>query len=354
MNALVVIDTLTPAVFSEPGGIDALLSKLETDVRAVKTDVATKAGRTAIASLAFKVARSKTALDAMGKELGDGHYKSWKAICSERTRIEARLDALRDEVRKPLDDYEAAEDARIAGHQGALQSILDLAAFDSEFPASGAVIRSLAELDTLPARDWQEFAREAEVARLQTFEKLTALKDASLTREAEAAEIERARLEQLAVAQKERDDAIAAEAAARATLAAEAKARLDRENLERDRLAAIAKTAQAERETALAAERAETARVETAARVERERIAAAAQAEADRLAAIDAERRRVANIEAAERAETERREADAAHKKAVHTEVLDALITAGLTIEQGAIVITAIVTQKIPYVKLEY
>lgn len=343
MNAIVVIDTLTPAVFSEPGGIDALLSNLETKVRAVKTDISTKSGREAVASLAYQVVRSRTALDEMGKKLGETHYKSWKAICSERTRIETRLDALRDEVRKPLDDYEAAESGRIAGHQGAIQAIIDLGTFSAESPDSGSIARRLNALDSLPARDWQEFDREAEVARLQTFAKLTALKKSALQREAEDAELERLRIEHADRERQEREDLIASAAAERARLEAEANAAAEIERAERERLAAVARADQAERETALAAERAE-----------RDRIAAVARAEQQRSAAIETERQRVAAIEAAEAAETQRREADKAHRKTINSKALAAFVEAGLTTEQGIIAITAIVTGKIPAIKITY
>ena len=69
MNALVTIDTLTPATVFVPGGVEAIVSKLETEVRSIKTDISTDAGRKEIASIAYKVARSKTALDDMGKNL---------------------------------------------------------------------------------------------------------------------------------------------------------------------------------------------------------------------------------------------------------------------------------------------
>jgi hypothetical protein len=44
MNALVTIDTLTPEVVFAPGGVEAIISKLETEVRAVKTDMSSDEG----------------------------------------------------------------------------------------------------------------------------------------------------------------------------------------------------------------------------------------------------------------------------------------------------------------------
>ena len=72
---LVALRVLTPAVVFVPGGVDKIIGQIEAEVRAVKTDISTKAGREAIGSLAYKVARSKTALDDMGKALA----ADWKA-----------------------------------------------------------------------------------------------------------------------------------------------------------------------------------------------------------------------------------------------------------------------------------
>lgn len=48
---------------------DAVLLQIEKQARAIVPDVSTATGRKAIASVAAKVARSKTALDEMGKNL---------------------------------------------------------------------------------------------------------------------------------------------------------------------------------------------------------------------------------------------------------------------------------------------
>ena len=52
--------------------IDPLLSRIEAEVRAHAPDTTTNKGREAIASLAYKVSRSKTALDgADGERIAD-------------------------------------------------------------------------------------------------------------------------------------------------------------------------------------------------------------------------------------------------------------------------------------------
>src|ERR1700676_4896268 len=104
MNALVIIDTdaLTPATVFAPGGVEGILSKIETEVRAIDRDISTPDGRENVKSLAYKVARSKTALDEMGKELVSGIKTQAATIDAERRTIRDRLDALKEEVRGPL------------------------------------------------------------------------------------------------------------------------------------------------------------------------------------------------------------------------------------------------------------
>ena len=65
------------AIFTAPGGVDAVIARLERDARAAaaELDISTPRGRKEIASLAYKVARSKTALDTTGRS-GTGLTRS--------------------------------------------------------------------------------------------------------------------------------------------------------------------------------------------------------------------------------------------------------------------------------------
>lgn len=352
MNALVVIETLTPAVYSEPNGIEILLSNLEAKVRAVPTDISTPAGRTAIKSLAHQVSRSKTALDDMGKDLVAGLKKQTGAVDAERKKVRDRLDALRDEIRGPVDEYEAAEKKRTEDHEAAVQSMLALLKFDTDTPA--AIANRIADLAALYNREWQEFASRAKAIHGTAFAGLTAKREVAIKRETEESELARLRASQAAREQKEREDRIAAEAAAKATHDAEAKAAREAQEAaaraaeaqrraDKDRADAVARAEQVERDAKAAAEKAE-----------QDRKSAAAKAERDRLAAIEAERQRVADAEATQAAETARREADKAHRKTVNSEALAALVAAGLTVEQGIVAITAIVRGSIPHIRILY
>jgi hypothetical protein len=397
---LVVVEKLTPAAVFAPGGVQDILDRIAREVRSTHTDISTKAGRDAVASLAYKVARSKTALDKMGKDLGQTHYDSWKAITAERSRIEKELDALRDEARKPLTDWENAEKDRISGHESALIAIEDLARFDFA-PSLADIEFRLDAFLSLPPREWQEFAQRAAGITAATTDALTRMHQEAVKRDADAAELVRLRAEQVAREQKERDDRIAAEAADRARAEAEAKAareaaeaaakaeverkRVEQEKAdavaraekaEADRNAAAAKAEQDAKDAAEAAERerqeiqrkaaaeataadervkaAEDARVKQAEQAERDKKAAAEAAERDRLAAIEDERKRVADEAARAAAETAKREANTKHLAKINNEVLAALAARSVDPDLGKTIIAAIARGEIPHTKISY
>jgi colicin import membrane protein len=354
MNALVVIDTLTPAVYSEPGGIDALLSKLETDVRAIDTDISTPHGRSAIKSLAFKVTRSKTALDDMGKALVADLKKQTGAVDAERRKIRDRLDALAEEVRKPLTDWENIEKDRVAGHEAAIAAMMGISTGASSSEAPAAIQARIDQLAEINNREWQEFGKQATVTHATSFADLERKLAAAAKRETDAADLARLRIEQAAREQKEREARIAADAAAKATRDAEAKAARDAQEAV-ERAAAEQQRSERERQDAIAkAEEAERARVAAIAKAEQDKKAAAIKAKRDREAAVEAERRRVESARAAEEADAARREADEQHKVKVHTEAALALMNAGLSKDDAKSAVIAIASGAVPRIRLSY
>ena len=96
------IPAIVPAEFFKPNGADAVLSALKTEVRKVAAtlDISTPGGREAIASLAYKVARSKTALDEQGKELVGAIKKQSGEIDAERKRVAAQKKSEAEEAEK--------------------------------------------------------------------------------------------------------------------------------------------------------------------------------------------------------------------------------------------------------------
>ena len=94
------------------GGISPIIDKIKQAALAHVPDMHTDKGRKEIASLAHKVSKSKALLDSMGKDLADNLNAQLKPINAERKKCRDELDALRDEIRQPLTDYEQAEEEK--------------------------------------------------------------------------------------------------------------------------------------------------------------------------------------------------------------------------------------------------
>ena len=104
-------------------GIDLLIKRVR-EAAILVPDLSTGKSRQEIASMSGKVSSSKVVLEKLGKGLVDGEkeliaarLKRIDGINASRNKIKTELDALRDEVRAPLTQWEkdqAAEKARIA------------------------------------------------------------------------------------------------------------------------------------------------------------------------------------------------------------------------------------------------
>src|SRR5471030_1783643 len=115
-------------VFTAPDEIEAILLKVEQEVSSFVPDVSTKKGRDAIGSLGLKIARTKTYLDGLGKDLVDEYKEIPKKIDANRKTVRDRLDDLKSKILKPRDEWEAeqerirlAEEARKAAEALALK-----------------------------------------------------------------------------------------------------------------------------------------------------------------------------------------------------------------------------------------
>lgn len=362
MNELAILEpkALVAADVFAPGGVQALLDRIEREVRSVRADISTASGRDQIRSLAYKVARSKTALDAMGKALTDEWRSRTDAVNAERRAIRDRLDALAEDVRRPLTAWEQAEKDRVAGHERALAEMVEAPGYGATETAAEIELR-LSYLRSYPARDWREFAQRAADTLAAEIERTERLLAAARKREAEAAELARLRAEaeerarqEAARAQAEREARIAAEAAERARVQAEERAayaaRAAAEQAEAERRAVERQRREAEERAA----RAEAEAAAAARRIEAERAAAEERAERDRAAAVEAERRRVAQAEEAARQAEAARAADRAHRGRINKAAADALVGIGLTDEWARQVVTAIVAGNVPAVSIRY
>lgn len=209
------------SVFTE-NGLDAILSRVESEVLSVLTDISTPAGRKEIASLAYKVAQTKTHLDDLGKDLVAEQKKKIASVDIERKRARDFLDALKDRVRKPLTDWEEAEQKRIDESEAAILEIFNAAshAEESVQEIEGRILR----VNAVYQRDWREFAERAKLMMDVSVKELHEKLAARIKYDAEQMELARLRQEEAERKQRERGAEIAAEAAKRATAEAEAKA----------------------------------------------------------------------------------------------------------------------------------
>lgn len=418
-QALAVVDNTVTGVtvFANAQGVDDILAKVRKEIDATPRDISTPAGRAAIKSLARKIARTKTGLDDLGKDLVAERKREINTVDAERRRLWDELEALQKDVRKPLDDYEASEKTRTDGHEAALTAIANVAVFLEVEPTSDELRSALVKLDTMRAdgRAWQEFQARADLAFADAFRSLNSKLTITAQREKEKAELEEFRRQEAERTQKQREqeqrdreEAIAREAADKARRAAEEKAereaqaerdriaaeaaererlagierdRLAAEVAERERLAAIERErfaeaarqtqerlqreAQESREREEAAAREAAAAIERAAESERQRVAAEQLAEQERQAAKRREEeagRKAVEEEQARAAEAARklaneaaaREADRAHKTRVNGEAAKAIQAAGVAAAAAGKIIQAIADGKIPHVKISY
>ncbi|ELW2080273.1 hypothetical protein QMX20_002062 [Escherichia coli] len=319
MDLVVIEKKNAMAVFTNNDQLDPLIEAIEKEARSLVPDVTTKKGRDAIASMAHKVARSKTYIDNAGKDLVAELKALPKQIDESRRVVRERLDALKDEVRRPLTEWEA-EQERIKTEEAMNALHVEALAMNEEFDRQlAARIESDHEMALLMNdafdREQADKAAEAERQRIAHEEEIKRMAAAAAAREVEQR------------AQREREEAAHREAVLKAQA----------EQAERDRIAAE-KKAEADKQAAIEAERRKAQ--EEADRIRRE----AEQREQARLA----EEKRKADEQA-------RREADVKHRKAVGTEIVKALLAnTSLTRDQAIEVLTAVKDGRIPHTGISY
>lgn len=328
------------ATFTDEAEFDKLYSAILEKVVEHKPDVSSKKGRDEIKSLAFKIAKTKVALDKQGLTLTGEWRENTKKVNATRTKIEERLEALQTSVRKPLTDWEDAEQARIDKHQAALDLLLGLITTPLGLPSADLKNMLAATEGIVVDASWEEFEGRAALAKHDAVVSLNRLIDVAVKQEADAAE-----LAALRAAQAERDrqeaERLAAEEAARTE-----QIRVDRERLaEQQRADAIAQAA------AYAAEQAERDAAARIAAAEQEAREANERAER----AAEAERQRIADEQAAELAAQQRREADIEHRRTVNNTVVNALVAcAEISPDQAKKIVAHMVSGLIPNVTFNY
>ncbi|MHC3750733.1 hypothetical protein ACYKDZ_17835 [Stutzerimonas stutzeri] len=337
-------------VFQAANGLDPYLQQIRAEIDAFVPDVTTKKGRDAIASIAHKVARSRTALDNVGKELVAELKEIPKKIDAERKRMRDTLDAWKDEVRAPLNAWKQAEADRVARHTDRIDWLRNRDDQVAELSAADIQAR-IAEAEAVEVGpDWEEFEAEAHRVKAATLTTLQLALTKRQAYEAEQAELERLRAEAAQREQKDREERIAREAAEQAKREAEQRAQAERDAAAKREADAKAAAERRELELKLQAEQAEREKLEAQQRAEQAERDAAERAER----AAAAERQRQADEQARIEAEAKAREADIAHKTAVLTSIKEAFMSAGVTEEQAKAIINMIRKGEVPSVSITY
>lgn len=357
---LVVIEKQNAmAVFTTKEQLDPIIEAIEKEARSLVPDVSTRKGRDAIASMAHKVARSKTYIDNAGKDLVAELKALPKQIDESRRIVRERLEALKDEVRRPLTEWEA-EQERIKAEEA-------MNALHAE---------ALVMNESIDLQRAIQFEADHEMALLMN-------KDFDRDREEQRRQAEQA--------QRERDEKLQREAAEKATRDAEEKANRERQQ-HQDALSEISGiqqqviiaqsgrlgvrqggTIQCIKETLAETEAwpiddrfgslmgaAENAKQQAIAQIKQLLINAETiqkqQEENDRiLREVEAKEKIAWPKRSGKADEQAKREADVKHRKTVGTNIVNALTShTSLTREQAIEVLTALKDDLIPCAKIHY
>ena len=316
---LVVIEKQNAmAIFTTKEQLDPIIEAIEKEARSLVPDVSTRKGRDAIASMAHKVARSKTYIDNAGKDLVAELKALPKQIDESRRIVRERLEALKDEVRRPLTEWEA-EQERIKAEEAMNAMHAEALVMNEEFDRQRA-------------------------AQIEADHEMALLMNDKFDRDRE----EQRRLAEQA--QRERDEQLKQEAAEQARRDAEAKHKAE-----------LDAAARREAEEKARAELAERQRIEAEQRAAREKQEAEARAEREREEAVAAERRRQEEAEAARLAEEKRkaeeealRAADKEHRRTINRRVIADLIAQGIPEEFAQKALLAIAGGKVQDAHIKY
>ncbi len=240
-------------IFADRSVLDKILAVIERKVECFEPDTSTANARGKIASLAYKVSKSKTFLDNAGKGLSKDWKEKSKLVDSARKEIRDRLDALRDKVREPLTLWEKAEAERVEKKKLSAQYDVD---FDEALAINDLLVRELilekkirdiaeAELRLKEVERNKQIAqdrkdRDEEIKRAALLEAARQVENERSARIAADKELveakERAAAE--AIYAKRMAEEEVRKAVFEATRAAEQKAIAEKDALERERIAA--------------------------------------------------------------------------------------------------------------------
>ena len=300
MEQVSITQNINAVEVFKTGGTDSIINKIKEQALSFIPDTTTQRGRKEIASIAARVASSKVALDKAGKELVAGIKEQSKAIDAERKKMRDSLDVLKEEVRKPLTDWENAEKAKIE-----------------------------AEAEKLRL---EEEAKQKAIFEEQERQRIELEKREAELRAKEEAIKEKERKEQEEKERIEREKEIAKQAELKAKLEAEEKIRKAEEERIRVKLEAE----------------------QQAKKAEQDRIEALQRAEREKQEAIEAERYRVEQERLRLEEEERKRSEDKENRRKINQSLLELFTSHGCSNETAKAIIKDIIANKNKNIKVIY
>lgn len=228
------------AFFTDGKNLDELFAGIEKTARGLVADPLTKEGASQIKGCARQLASLKKRIDDLGKDVVAELKDLPKTIDANRRKFRDSMDALQDDIRRPVTEIENRDDEI----EGIKNTHVRLAGADSDtLKAEIDAIRAI----PLTEEKWHESLEKAKAAIDGEAKALALLMDAAFKREAEARELEELRKKQEEAERIIRERKIKEEAARKAKEEAEARAAAEKARLQREKEDAERRAAEAEK-----------------------------------------------------------------------------------------------------------
>lgn len=318
-NPLVKEDSFDAKAIFEEGEVDKVIDfvRAEAAKLTADADMSTAKGRKAIVSAAYRVTRSKTLMEDVGKAHAADMKAKVSKIDKNRKDLRDKLEELAVEIRKPVTELEEAEQKRADEIEASIRSLIDEGQFTGTSTEISEVLADVKAVD-ITEDVFGDRQGDAAVQKGIAVSNLERALAKAVQDEKDAAELEELRREREA---REAEEAERAE-----------QQRIDDEEAQQRVEAAEKEAADAR----AAQERAEQAQKDAEAKAEREHQEREAE-------------------EQRQREEDERRTADKEHRQRINAAAAIQLMDwAELTEEQAGTVITVIAAGRIPGVVIQY
>ena len=351
MNELIKLNEIDAKVlFTSDDEVKAIIDRIEKSARSIVFDVETAKGRKDIASIANKIARSKTYIDSLGKDYVSDVKASIKEIDNRRKTIRDCLDNLKEDVRKPLTEFENIEKHRIAlieENLSTLRTVIEYIPYQNTIETLNNLLEKSNNLRNFEFNEYQETANEFFFKISDTSESRAR---SIIETERLAAENERLKKEAEKAARKAREKEIAENARK------EAEERVRKEEIAR--LDAERRALESEKKRIQEAEEARKRQAEEARQAKIREKETAERAERDKAEAIELARREEIKRQEEERKsrelEIQKREKDKAHRHEVESIIISQFKSNGITHDQAETILNIVKSGAIDNMRIIY